>query len=182
MKLANSAQAHGNPPNLAFPPEDYQAGRISNPSDSSNPRPVTQVVGAADWIICAVNTRGQQRYEYGNFNGWCWDGQSMRDIWSATTYAQFYPQGGPVPPTQLSYFACRIDFQGSPGPTKRDQIPLGHFGGEPIYGAFCSVFLCCVCVSVYSFACRQESNVSTDRIPRSLLNCLRKSCRQSRGG
>jgi hypothetical protein len=130
--LAYTDQAHQNPPNLAFPPEDFTGGRISNPSRPSAPRPVTNTLTSADWIICAVNIRGQQRYRYGNYNGWCWDGASFRDIWNRNTWSALFPQGT-VPPQQLSYFACRIDFQGSPGPAKRDQIPLGHFAGQPIY-------------------------------------------------
>lgn len=130
VKLAYTQ--HAQQASQAFPPQDYTAGRISNPSNNRNPRPATTTVGSAAWILCAVNTQGQQRYTYGNFNGWCWDGQSYRDMWNRTTYAGVL--NGLAPVQQLSYFACRIDFQGSPGPAKRDQTPLGEFGGQTVYG------------------------------------------------
>jgi hypothetical protein len=136
VKLAYTDQASGippnNPPNQAFPPQDFQAGRINNPSSASRPRPVTYTVGSAEWIICALNIMGQQRYRYESYNGWCWDGASWRDIWSRTTYPQLFPNNA-ARPMQLSYFTCRIDFQGSPGPAKRDQVPLGYFGGHPVF-------------------------------------------------
>jgi hypothetical protein len=132
VQLAYTAAA--NPAASAFRPSAFTGGRIQNPSSNQAPRPATNTVGANDasWIICAVNIQGQQRYSYSSFNGWCWDGQSTRDVWNRATYATLF--GNFVPPQQLSYFACKIDFQGSPGLAKRDQVPLGFFGDDAVYG------------------------------------------------
>ncbi|KAK9775004.1 putative chitinase [Seiridium cardinale] len=131
VQLAYTATS--NPSASAFRPSSFTAGRIQDPSDGQAQQPSTHAVSANDasWIICAVNIQGQQRYSYSSFNGWCWDGQSMRDVWNRATYATLF--GTFVPPQQFSYFACKIDFQGSPGLAKRDQVPLGFFGNDPIY-------------------------------------------------
>lgn len=133
VKLVNPAM---NPtPANVFQPDPFTGGRIQDPSDARKPMPVTHAVGAADasWVICAINIQGQQRYRYSSYNGLCWDGVSTRDIWNRTRYAAFFP----IPlafPQQRSYFACKIDFRGSPGLAKRDQEPIAYFGGDPIYG------------------------------------------------
>ncbi|KAH8892896.1 hypothetical protein GQ53DRAFT_745887 [Thozetella sp. PMI_491] len=100
-----------------------------------NPQPVTNTLSRADWVICAINTRGQQRHHYANFNRWCCDGASFCNIFNLANFPNLYPPGA-VPPRRLSYFACRIDFNGSPGPAKRSQVPIGHFGGELVYVKF----------------------------------------------
>ncbi|KAK6063947.1 hypothetical protein SCUP234_13210 [Seiridium cupressi] len=131
VQLAYTATS--NPSASAFRPSSFTAGRIQNPSDGQAQQPSTQAGKANDggWIICAVNIQGQQWYSYSSFNGWCWDGQSTRDIWNRATYGTLF--GTFVLPQQLSYFACKIDFQGSSGLAKRDQVPLGFFGNDPIY-------------------------------------------------
>ncbi|KAK9415490.1 putative chitinase [Seiridium unicorne] len=131
VQLAYTATS--NPSASAFRPSSFTAGRIQDPSDSQAQQPSTHAVSANDasWIICAVNIQGQQRYSYSSFNGWCWDGQSTRDVWNRATYTTLF--GTFVPPQQFRYFACKIDFQGSPGLAKRDQVSLGLLGNDPIY-------------------------------------------------
>lgn len=141
VKLVNPVM---NPtPANAFQPDPFTGGRIQDPSDPNNPMPTTHTVSAADasWIICAINIQGQQRYQYSSYNGLCWDGVSTRDVWRRTRYPTFFPPPA-VPPQQRSYFACKIDFRGSPGLAKRDQKPIAYFGGDPIYGK--AIIFCCV--------------------------------------
>jgi hypothetical protein len=115
-------QANQNP-DAQWPDQNYQSGTITG-NDQYGP-PVTTVVGASTWVLCAANHRGQQRYRWraGGYNGMCSDGQSTRPTWN-NAY------------NSISYYRCRINFAGTPGPQKRDQIPLGHMGSEPYYGMF----------------------------------------------
>jgi hypothetical protein len=76
----------------AFTGGSVTGGSLQDPSDNKNPKPATYTLTDASWIICAVNTMGQQRFQMTSFNGWCWDGVSRRQMWNGLGM-------------QLSYFA-----------------------------------------------------------------------------
>lgn len=151
-------------PANAFTPQAYTAGRFTGDGRADlNPPATNAAVPSAANIICAVNTQGQQRYRYGNYNGWCWDG-TMRRVWNPTRYpavAALQASRGTVI-QQLSFFTCKIDFAGSLGPAKRSQVPLGHFGGDPVYGAC----LACACSSLL---CLGWTGRISDEIPSSAI-------------
>jgi hypothetical protein len=71
----------GQNPDSQWPDQDFSSGRITG--DSRTNAPVTTTVGSSTWVICAVNTMGQQRYRFGDRpNGLCTDGQSTKNTWS----------------------------------------------------------------------------------------------------
>ncbi|RLL93598.1 hypothetical protein CFD26_101115 [Aspergillus turcosus] len=109
----------GQNPNGQWPDQAFDKGTITGDSEK-NP-PVTKTVGSSTWVVCAINTRGQQRYRFGNRpNGLCTDGVTTKDTWKGLAKI-------------LVVYQCKISFQGSPGPTKRDSTPLGYLAGDPYY-------------------------------------------------
>ncbi|KAF7176523.1 hypothetical protein CNMCM7691_002841 [Aspergillus felis] len=106
-------------PDGQWPDQSFSSGLITGGSSTNDP--VTTTVGSSTWVICAVNTMGQQRYRFGDRpNGLCTDGQSTKTAWSGLY-------------TILVVYDCKISFNGSPGPTKRDNTPLGYLSGDPYY-------------------------------------------------
>ncbi|RHZ63588.1 uncharacterized protein CDV56_105060 [Aspergillus thermomutatus] len=108
----------GQNPDSQWPDQSFTRGTITG--KSGNKGPATDVVGSSTWVICAVNTMGQQRYQYAGANGMCTDGRTTKKTWDGLY-------------DMLVYYQCKISFTGSAGPTKRDNTPLGYLGGDPYY-------------------------------------------------
>ncbi|KAM3447483.1 hypothetical protein MY3296_008663 [Beauveria thailandica] len=80
--------------------------------------PMVKALKSMDNVICAVSTNGQNRFRTVSINGYCWDGVQTRKKW-----------GGLI--DVIVAFSCRLSFRNT---GKRDQIPIGFLGDEPVYG------------------------------------------------
>ncbi|OAA77046.1 Chitinase II [Akanthomyces lecanii RCEF 1005] len=80
--------------------------------------PRNKALKSMDNVICAVSTNGQNRFRSNSVNGYCWDGVQTRKKW-----------GGLI--DVIVAFSCRLSFKTT---GKRDQIPIGFLGDEPVYG------------------------------------------------
>jgi len=56
-------------PNQAWWDQNYQSAVYN----TNNIAP-GETIADSTYVACAVNTRGQQRYQYGNYNGYCYSG------------------------------------------------------------------------------------------------------------
>ncbi|GFF97764.1 hypothetical protein IFM53868_09390 [Aspergillus udagawae] len=102
-----------------WPDQAFSSGLITGSSSTNDP--VTTTVGSSTWVICAINSTGQQRDRFGSQpNRICSDDQSTKKTWR-----ELY--------MKLIVYDCKISFNGSPGPTKRDNTPLGYLSGDPYY-------------------------------------------------
>ncbi len=112
-----------------FPDNQFQSGSLFT-TGSNNRAPDVNTVNHAAWIICAVSTRGQDRFRYARtggvlrHNGYCWDGVSETTAWNGVGNYQI-----------MQYFSCDINFSGAPHRKRGEPepIPIGYFGNEPIY-------------------------------------------------
>ncbi|EAU34904.1 conserved hypothetical protein [Aspergillus terreus NIH2624] len=108
----------GQQPDAQWPNQDFKDGTFTG---KGKPPPVTTTVESSTWVICAVNTMGEQRYRFGSrANALCTDAQTTMPVWNGLLHV-------------VKFYQCKVGFSGSPGPTKRDNIPLGYLGGEPYY-------------------------------------------------
>ncbi|PKY05235.1 hypothetical protein P168DRAFT_310631 [Aspergillus campestris IBT 28561] len=105
-------------PDAQWPDQAFTDGTITGKGKTP---PATDTVASSTQVICAVNTMGQQRYRFeSRANGLCTDGQTTKKSWKGLVDV-------------LVVYECKVGFNGSPRPTKRDNTPLGYLGGDPYY-------------------------------------------------
>ncbi|KAJ3495219.1 hypothetical protein NLG97_g3552 [Lecanicillium saksenae] len=109
-----------NSPETAWPDGNFKKGTIVGGSDKGGLPSTTKVDNAA-YVLCAINTQGQQRYKFTSFNAYCWDGTSYKEAAGGWTESR-------------QYFGCNVDFEGSPFVTRRS-VPDGYIGSVPFYSA-----------------------------------------------
>lgn len=69
----------GQQPDAQWPDQSFTDGTITGKGKKP---PMTSTVGSSTWVICAVNTMGQQRYRFGSrANGLCTDAQTTTKVW-----------------------------------------------------------------------------------------------------
>ena len=79
----------GQQPDAQWPNQDFKDGTFTG---KGKPPPVTTTVESSTWVICAVNTMGEQRYRFGSrANALCTDAQTTMPVWNGLLHVvKFY--------------------------------------------------------------------------------------------